>query len=50
MSDFEKSVVQRMVDQGYESFTSKAAAGRKMSLARLKSIANYKTGNRKFSF
>lgn len=39
LSDFEKSVVQRMVDQGYESFTSKAAAGRKMSLARLKSIA-----------
>jgi protease-4 len=39
LSDFEKSVVQRMVDQGYESFTSKAAAGRKMSLALLKSIA-----------
>ncbi|MHA8050984.1 signal peptide peptidase SppA [Aquirufa sp. ROCK-SH2] len=39
MSDFEKSVVQNMVNQGYESFTSKAAAGRKMSIQRLKSLA-----------
>jgi protease-4 len=39
LSAYEKSVIQRMVDQGYESFTSKAAAGRKMSLTRLKAIA-----------
>lgn len=39
LSAYEKSVVQHMVDQGYESFTSKAAAGRKMTLARLKSMA-----------
>jgi protease-4 len=39
MSDFEKSVVQNMVNQGYESFTTKAAAGRKMSVNKLKSLA-----------
>lgn len=39
LSDFEKKLVQKFVDEGYESFTSKAAMGRKMSLAKLKSIA-----------
>jgi protease IV len=39
LTDFEKSVVQNMVNQGYTSFTSKAAQGRKMSLAKLQSLA-----------
>ncbi len=39
LTDFEKSVVQNMVNQGYLSFTSKAAQGRKMSLAKLQSLA-----------
>lgn len=39
MTEFEKSVVQNMVNQGYESFTSKAAAGRKMQIQKLKSLA-----------
>ena len=39
LTDFEKSVVQNMVNQGYASFTSKAAQGRKMSLAKLQSLA-----------
>jgi protease-4 len=39
LSDFEKRLVQKFVDEGYESFTSKAAAGRKMPIAKLKSIA-----------
>ncbi|WP_262886080.1 signal peptide peptidase SppA [Aquirufa beregesia] len=39
LTDFEKSIIQNMVNEGYESFTSKAAAGRKMSLGKLKSIA-----------
>lgn len=39
LSDFEKKLVQKFVDEGYESFTSKAAMGRKMSIAKLKSIA-----------
>jgi protease-4 len=39
LSDFEKSVVQNMVNQGYASFTSKAAQGRKMSLAKLQALA-----------
>ncbi len=39
LTDFQKSVVQNMVNQGYESFTSKAAAGRHMSVEKLKSLA-----------
>ena len=39
LTEFQKSVVQHMVDQGYESFTSKAAAGRHMSVAKLKALA-----------
>jgi len=39
LTDFEKTVVQNMVNQGYLSFTSKAAQGRKMTLAKLQSLA-----------
>jgi protease-4 len=39
LTDFEKSVVQNTVNQGYLSFTTKAAQGRKMSLAKLQSLA-----------
>lgn len=39
LTDFEKTVVQNMVNQGYLSFTSKAAQGRKMSLGKLQSLA-----------
>jgi protease-4 len=39
LTDFEKNVVQNMVNQGYLSFTSKAAKGRKMSLEKLQSLA-----------
>lgn len=39
MSDFEKNRIQKMVNEGYETFTSKAAAGRKMPIDKLKSLA-----------
>jgi protease IV len=39
MTDFEKSRIQQSVNKGYENFTSKAAAGRKMSVEKLKSLA-----------
>ncbi len=39
LTDFQKSVVQNSVNKGYLSFTTKAAAGRKMSLQRLQSLA-----------
>lgn len=39
MTDFEKSMVQKSVNEGYEKFTAKAAAGRKMSVEKLKSLA-----------
>jgi len=39
LTDFQKSVVQKSVDKGYLSFTTKAAAGRKMTLQRLQSVA-----------
>lgn len=39
LTDFQKSVVQNSVNKGYFSFTTKAAAGRKMSLQRLQSLA-----------
>jgi len=38
LSDFEKNVIQQIVNEGYESFTSKAAQGRKMPVEKLKSI------------
>jgi protease IV len=40
MSSYEKQIIQKQVEQGYEDFTSKAAQGRNMSLAQLKSIAS----------
>jgi protease IV len=39
MSDFEKQVLQNSTNQGYQEFTSKAAQGRKMPLAKLQSLA-----------
>ena len=39
MTEFEKSMVQKSVNEGYEKFTSKAAAGRKMPIEKLKSLA-----------
>jgi protease-4 len=39
MPQAEKNLIQNMVNQGYERFTSKAAAGRKMDINKLKSIA-----------
>jgi protease-4 len=39
MTDFEKAMIQKSVNEGYEKFTTKAAAGRKMSVEKLKSLA-----------
>lgn len=39
MTEFEKQWFQKSVDAGYETFTSKAAKGRKMSIEKLKSLA-----------
>jgi protease-4 len=39
MSDAEKMLIQNSVNKGYEKFTSKAAAGRKMPLAKLQEVA-----------
>jgi len=39
LTEFQKSVIQNMVNQGYETFTSKAASGRKMDIEKLKSLA-----------
>ena len=39
MTEFEKSMIQKGVNEGYEKFTSKAAAGRKMPVEKLKSLA-----------
>jgi protease-4 len=39
MTDFEKSRIQQSVNLGYENFTKKAAAGRKMPVEKLKSLA-----------
>jgi protease IV len=38
-SAFESKILQNSVNEGYESFTSKAATGRKMPIEKLKSIA-----------
>ncbi|WP_188771166.1 signal peptide peptidase SppA [Emticicia aquatilis] len=40
MTDAEKNMIQNGVNKGYESFTSKAAKGRHMSIEKLKSIAS----------
>lgn len=40
MTDFEKARIQQSVNEGYASFTSKAAQGRKMSVEKLRSLAS----------
>ncbi|TAD96198.1 MAG: signal peptide peptidase SppA [Bacteroidetes bacterium] len=40
ISDAERQMIQNMVNDGYEKFTSKAAQGRKMSLENLKKVAS----------
>lgn len=40
MTDFEKDKIQRSVNQGYATFTSKAALGRKMPVEKLRSLAS----------
>ncbi len=39
MSQFEKDMIQKSVNEGYETFTKKAAEGRKMPIEKLKSLA-----------
>lgn len=39
MTEVEKQSIQNMINKGYESFTTKAAQGRKMDLNELKSLA-----------
>jgi protease-4 len=39
LTDLEKQIIQQEVDKIYETFTSKAASGRKMDVAQLKSLA-----------
>ncbi|WP_159468352.1 signal peptide peptidase SppA [Dyadobacter sp. 3J3] len=39
MTEFEKSMIQKSVNEGYANFTSKAAAGRKMPVEKLRSLA-----------
>jgi protease-4 len=39
MTDFEKSMIQKSVNEGYDTFTKKAAAGRKMPVEKLRSLA-----------
>jgi protease-4 len=40
LTEFERSVIQRSVEKGYDIFTSKAAEGRKMSQEELKKLAS----------
>ena len=40
MTDFEKMKIQRSVEEGYATFTRKAAEGRKMPVERLRSLAS----------
>ena len=39
MTQFEKDMIQKSVNQGYDTFTKKAAAGRKMPVEKLRSLA-----------
>ena len=39
MTEFEKSMIQKSVNEGYDTFTKKAAAGRKMPVEKLRSLA-----------
>lgn len=40
MSEPERQTIQNIINEGYETFTSKAAQGRKMSIEKLKSVAS----------
>ncbi|MBU2913416.1 signal peptide peptidase SppA [Reichenbachiella agariperforans] len=40
LNEGEKAIIQNMVESGYESFTSKAAQGRNMSIEDLKAVAS----------
>ena len=40
MSDAERAIIQQSVNEGYETFTTKAAKGREMDIATLKSVAS----------
>ncbi len=40
MTDFEKAKIQRSVEEGYATFTRKAAEGRKMDVEKLRSLAS----------
>lgn len=40
LNDFEKSIIQSRVEEGYDSFTGKAAEGRNMSIEALKEVAS----------
>ncbi len=40
LNDYEKSIIQGRVEEGYESFTGKAAEGRKMDIEALKKVAS----------
>ena len=40
LNDFEKSIIQSRVEEGYDSFTTKAAEGRNMSIEALKEVAS----------
>lgn len=40
LNDYEKSIIQSRVNDGYESFTGKAAQGRKMNIEDLKEVAS----------
>lgn len=40
LNDYEKSIIQGRVNEGYESFTGKAAEGRKMNIEDLKEVAS----------
>ncbi|TLU99147.1 signal peptide peptidase SppA [Dyadobacter luticola] len=39
MTDFEKNKIQRSVNEGYDTFTTKAAQGRRMPVEKLRSLA-----------
>lgn len=40
LTDYEKSIIQYSVEEGYESFTRKAAEGRNMSVEKLREVAS----------
>lgn len=40
LSEFEKSIIQKSIEDGYETFTTKAAEGRNMSVEELRNVAS----------